>query len=283
MKKGISSIQKLYSLFHKKKSLTIVFFLVILTTGIGSLYWKYSSRGKYYRFRQFAISHVKAGDWYLAHSLLSKVIEINPSDDIAYYYRGYAKLSNKQNYDAIYDFTKAVEINPKNFLAYENMAKAKYNVKDYAGSIADYTKALKIKPKVTSIYGPMGLAKFRIGDFQGAIEDYTNSIKLNPNNKYLENVYFNRGTAKDEIKDYVGAISDYSKALEINPIKYEALFFRGMSKIQFKDKGGGCIDVHNTTLIEGKLSSEYKKLKNYASNVFNEKCGEFSDVIDLIK
>ena len=286
MSKANSLIGGIYSFFNKRKSLSIVS-LILIISGIGALYLRnYSPRGKYYRYRENAFNLAKEclPD---AKLFLNNIIKINPNDDAAYYYLGYSKLCDKQSFDAIYDFKKAIALNPNNPLAYEQMGNAKRNIKDFKGSISDYKKAIEINPKLKYLYGYIADAQLITGDYSSALVSLNTAIESYPNdpkfNRVFEKLYFNRAAANSKLKDYTAAISDYSKVLEINPKEYSALFYRGVDKINYGDNGGGCIDLHNTMQIKGNISPKNIKFKEYASQLFNEKCEEFFGVIDLIK
>ncbi|MGA2600033.1 MAG: tetratricopeptide repeat protein [Bryobacteraceae bacterium] len=75
---------------------------------------------------------------------LSRTIEANPKDSIAYNSRGYAHLRLKQFQEAIADFTRAIELNPRYVNAYHNRSVARRLTGDMAGAEADARTAIQL-------------------------------------------------------------------------------------------------------------------------------------------
>jgi len=69
-----------------------------------------------------------------------------------------------------------------------------------------------------------GKVKFTLKNFEGAINEYSKALKIDP--EYTDALY-ERGLSKIEIHDFEGAIKDYTKALKINPEFYYGYGFRG--------------------------------------------------------
>ena len=60
------------------------------------------------------------GDLYGAISDLTRSIDFNSNNSVAYYKRGYAKVRNNDIKGALYDYNKAIDIDPNNNLIYIN-------------------------------------------------------------------------------------------------------------------------------------------------------------------
>ena len=77
----------------------------------------------------------------------SALLQRNPRDPIAYYYRGIA-YGLKGDFDrAISDYNKAIEFNPTYGAAYDNRARAYASKGDYTHAVADVTKATELAAK----------------------------------------------------------------------------------------------------------------------------------------
>ena len=77
----------------------------------------------------------------------SALLQRNPRDPIAYYYRGIA-YGLKGDFDrAISDYNKAIEFNPTYGAAYDNRARAFASKGDYTHAVADVTKATELAAK----------------------------------------------------------------------------------------------------------------------------------------
>ena len=117
--------------------------------------------------------------------------------------------------EEIAELTKSIEINPKDAVAYYNRANAKYNLKDCQESIADYNKAIEINPQYADAYSERAFAKYYFKDFEGAIADFNKVIGFNPQDALA---YRSRGTNKDLIGDLKGACVDWKEASSLGNI-----------------------------------------------------------------
>lgn len=175
----------------------------------------------------------------------NRVIEINPKNAEAFFYRASSKYSLADYIGAIADFNMAIKIKPKYAEAFFYRALSKYSLADHTGAIADYNKVIELDPKIKNVYSARGDAKNDLQDYTGAIADYNKAIELDP--KYFLN-YFARAYAKNRLQDYTGAIIDFTKAINLNPSPKsqsvaECYYNRGVSKICLKDKFGALKDL----------------------------------------
>ena len=164
-----------------------------------------------------------------AISCYDKVLDIDPSNAVAYSNRGIAKSGLGDHQAAIADCDKALEINPNLAWAYSNRGIAKSRLGDHQAAVADYDRALEINPNLAGAYSNRGDAKSDLGDHQAAIADYDRALEINPN---LAEAYNNRGDAKSRLGDHQAAIADCDKALEINPDFAEAYSNRGEREVR---------------------------------------------------
>ncbi len=169
----------------------------------------------------------RLGDYYGAITDFNEAIRIGPSYDKVYFDRGFAKAKLEDYQNAIPDYSMAIELNPQNALAYNNRGLARGKLGDYQGSISDLSEALKIDPNAKDAYYNRGAAKAFLRNYQGAISDLTKAIEINPNN---DKAYYNRGLSKGHLNDYEGAISDFNEAIKINPNFSEAKYILQIAK-----------------------------------------------------
>ena len=191
---------------------------------------------------------INTKDYKLAEIYLSRVIELDNNNSIAYNDRGATKMFLGNLEEAIKDFDRAIELNPYLSEAYNNRGNAEnnlgnhYNSIDYLESaLKDYNKAIEINPNNSEAYNNRAstkkdLAKFynNINYLEDAIKDFNKSIELNPNNS---GAYYNRGNAKNNLANVCNninyledAIKDFTKAIELNPYLSEAYNSRGNAK-----------------------------------------------------
>ena len=110
---------------------------------------------------------------------LTKSIEINSKDAVAFYNRANAKYNSKDCQKSIADYNSAIEINAQYDDAYYNRGRAKYKLKDYLGAVADYDKAIIINSEFALAYNNRGVVRYlKIGDDESACTDFKKSASL---------------------------------------------------------------------------------------------------------
>ena len=121
---------------------------------------------------------------------------------------------NNDNYmQTINDLSKYVEINKENALAYNTLGKAYAAFGNLDKAMINFQMAIKLDPKYYEAVKNLGYVYYDEGDFNKAISLFENAIKINP--KY-DTAYNALGNAYDELKNYKKAISYYTKAVSIS-------------------------------------------------------------------
>jgi tetratricopeptide (TPR) repeat protein len=140
---------------------------------------------------------------------------------------------------AIDDYTRTIRANPTNALAYNYRGACWYALskvdKDYkqakevSDAIKDFTDAIRLSPKYASAFANRGVAKTKIGRFNEAFEDLTAAINLDPTNATY---YNNRAYVRNRIGKYSDvtrfndAMADCDKALNSTEAKVSAAAYR---------------------------------------------------------
>jgi len=125
-------------------------------------------------------------DWDSAVYYLSKAIDINPLDYLAFYDRGLCLAEKKEFKTALEDMEKAMAIDSTmKEVGYNNIAFfIKSEEKDYKGAIGYYDKAIELNPKMPNAWCNRGFAKLQLGDLKGAYKDIRHSLELDSKNSY---------------------------------------------------------------------------------------------------
>ncbi|WP_237746752.1 tetratricopeptide repeat-containing S1 family peptidase [Planktothrix agardhii] len=139
------------------------------------------------------LAAVNIGNDDVAISILSKVLELEPTNFLAYWHRG-AAYDNSGNYQkAIEDHNLALKYKPNNntgIAIYNNRGKSRLQLGDAQRAIEDFNQAISIDQKFVFAYQGRGYAYSQLGNSKKAIEDFTKAIELDPNFAYA---YFSRG------------------------------------------------------------------------------------------
>lgn len=161
-----------------------------------------------------------AAGWQEALGAFTKVIELNPQDAMAYFYRGVAYDSLGNYKQAITDYNKAIDLGPKLAIAHTNRGMAYHKLSNYKQAIADYDKVIELNPQDAMAYNNRGIAYDNLGNNKQAIADYNKAMELDPKDSMC---FYNRGVSYHQLGNYKQAIADYDKAIELNP--KDAIFY----------------------------------------------------------
>jgi tetratricopeptide (TPR) repeat protein len=116
-------------------------------------------------------------------SLCNKALSLDPNLADGYWIRGryYRNIGEFQR--AIEDLTKAVEINPNNVLAYRYLGSTYFLNRDYVKALKNLKEAEKLERgnELTQLYSDIGQLYTSIGDFENAEKYYKESLRLQPN------------------------------------------------------------------------------------------------------
>jgi tetratricopeptide (TPR) repeat protein len=102
---------------------------------------------------------------------------------------GIDKIESSDNKGALTDFSKVIEMQPGNAEAYYYRANAYFNLRKTKEAIADYTKAIELKPDYADAYFNRALCKQFLNDKTGACSDWKKAAaygKPNVNDKLKE-------------------------------------------------------------------------------------------------
>jgi tetratricopeptide (TPR) repeat protein len=131
-----------------------------------------------------------------------------------YVTEGKLKSENGDYEGAIADFTSAIEINPEEQLVYFWRGTAKFRLGDYNGAIADYSKDIEIgvEPYTSDSYYGRALAKNQLVDYSSAIDDMNMAIEIYDTPPYFHEF---RGFLKIQAGQNESGCVDLAKAVEL--------------------------------------------------------------------
>jgi tetratricopeptide (TPR) repeat protein len=186
----------------------------------------------------------------------TKVIELDPKNEKAFYNRGetYRNLGNLQL--AIRDYDRAIELHPKDARLYGTRGIAYGSLGDHPQAIKDYDKAIELDPKDAEIYVARGISYRKLGNYQQSIQDYDQAIQLNFKDA---TVYFLRGLSYYNLGDCGQAIKDYDKAIELDPHYAMAYGARGMAYLKLGDQHKGFEELKIAARLGDEGAENYLK------------------------
>lgn len=201
--------------------------------------------------------------------LYTQVIDLEPNNLDAYFYRALTKNDLGDFYGAIVDYSKIIVEEP-GASTYYNRGNSRYSIKDFTGAKEDYAKAYKLDKNFIGALYSLACVELDLEEYNAAIEDFSEVIKNTP--RYLE-PYTLRATAYKALENYQNALQDYSTAILIEP-SADTYYNRG---VFFMD-----INLHNEANKDFKKSIRLNKNNSYAyfyRGASNLLLGEFLDAI----
>lgn len=201
--------------------------------------------------------HGENGDYDAAVAEYTKVIQLEPNYEKAYYNRGLA-YAKKGEYDkAISDYTKAIDLDPKDINSHVNRGVAYAKKEEYDKAISDFTMVINIDSINVMAYGNRGTAYAKKGEHVKAISDFTKVISLDLN---CVMAYGNRGVAYAKKEEYDKAVSDFTKVINLDPKDAKAYYNRGKVYVKKGEYDKAISDYTKTIELDPSRKSELEKL-----------------------
>jgi tetratricopeptide (TPR) repeat protein len=152
-------------------------------------------------------------------AILTKAIERNGADAIAWFGRGRVDAMNQEWERAVADYSDAIERDPALVAAYIYRGHAYAELRDDdPRALADFNKAIELDPKNARAYVARGL--YSVGRLSAtsdqprfdAMADYTKAIELDP--KFAQ-AYIARAMLHAIESEWAPAKADFAKALDL--------------------------------------------------------------------
>lgn len=203
----------------------------------------------------------------------SRVIELQPRNDVAYNNRGLC-YSHKGDYQrALRDWDTACRLDPREAKYPKNRAGLFCQLGLYAKAKAEYEKARLLEPKNFYRYYDFGRFYFSRGETAQAIKDLDTCIKLNRN---WADAYVYRGLAHFDLENYRSAIADFTSAIDRDShLKKSCYRYRGLAYLQLGNKDLAANDLEkfsddeiSKTHFEAGLDPDLKKQGLASADVF---------------
>ena len=171
---------------------------------------------------------IKLGKLEKTHEILSKGINLYPTDDTIYLNFGNLHQENKNWQMSLDSYEKAIEIKPDNADAYNNRGNALIELKRVEEAIASYDRAIEIKPDYADAFNNRGNALIELKRVEEAIASCERAIEIKPD---YADAYYNRGNALIVLNRVEEAIASYDRATEIKLDYADAYNNRGNALI----------------------------------------------------
>lgn len=176
----------------------------------------------------------------------SRLIEINPSNPLAYFGRAVGFMLVQAFSSALDDLNRAIMTSQNFTLAYflRAVVRAKqieYQLSAESVQSIDFQQVRSKNSKDFSLSGlpAVGNESLKM-EYEMVLRDYEKVIESAPRFIY---VYYNRGNLRCSQQDYRGAIADYTEAIRLRPDFGDAYYNRGLVYLKQGDTVKGTADL----------------------------------------
>ena len=176
----------------------------------------------------------------------SRLIEINPSNPLAYFGRAVDFMLVQDFSSALHDLNRAIMTSQNFTLAYflRAVVRAKqieYQLSAESVQSIDFQQVRSKNSKDFSLSGlpAVGNESLKM-EYEMVLRDYEKVIESAPRFIY---VYYNRGNLRCSQQDYRGAIADYTEAIRLRPDFGDAYYNRGLVYLKQGDTVKGTADL----------------------------------------
>jgi tetratricopeptide (TPR) repeat protein len=130
------------------------------------------------------------------------------------YEQGVNSFNSREWDKAIREFSQAIELNPTNGLAFDYRGSIYFAKGDFDGAISDYNQAIRINPTDDSATFDLASVYRAKGEFDKSISSWDKYMRLNPTN---DAAYKSRASVYSATGKYNKAIKDWTEGLRLNP------------------------------------------------------------------
>jgi len=118
--------------------------------------------------------------------LCGKSLDLNPNDDVTWFFAGIAADGNGDHDNAIKYFSNSIELDDNESTYYFWRGSAYYELEDYDNALENFSDAIKRDHSNANYYNMRGNTYCCLDDFQNGISDFQKALKLKPNDKAIK-------------------------------------------------------------------------------------------------
>jgi tetratricopeptide (TPR) repeat protein len=118
--------------------------------------------------------------------LCAESIELNPEDDVTWFFAGVAAQANEDYDNAIKYFSNSIALDDNDAIGYFYRGQVYYQLEDYENALEDFNDAIRLNHSEADLFNMRGNTYCCLNDLQHAISDYGKALKLRPNDKTIK-------------------------------------------------------------------------------------------------
>lgn len=205
----------------------------------------------------------------MAEAHFEKVLALDPSFGVAFYYRALCHKNNLKFNAAEYDLMQALKLF-KNPECYIQLGDIYYLMRNFKLAKEYYEKAVKANPDLVNGYYKLGCLSINSQRVEESIRHFTKCNELDPG---FVKSYLQRGIIEMRFKrDNQAANAFFTKAIHADSSGAQPYFWRGMTSLMERDRTGSLSNFNKAVerapsnpyfrLIRGLLLVELKEFDN---------------------
>ena len=173
--------------------------------------------------REYALKcTTEGGDFVTTMSILSDLLDENPSDVISLNMMAILSYLIKNNTDAMYYLEEAIDQNPNDELAYFNRSTMYEFSENYKEAIEDITAAINLTPEQPDYYYSRAIDYYKLEDYKNALNDMNKCLEVaDKEDGFEDSPYFYelRAYIHYYLKNNKAARTDVQKAYKLSKDK----------------------------------------------------------------
>lgn len=214
-----------------------------------------------------------------AFRVYNQILQKNPEDVTAYYYRGRLRNYLKEHDTALEDFNKAIELLPTFAQAYYGRCSAQMFMGDYEKALPDCQKAIELKPDYPDAYVDLGVIYMNMQQYGEALASFNTALSIDAEHAYA---YLDRGYLYVRLGENYKAIDDFTKAMELDS-SIDALCPRGSVRFYIGDYEGAIADCSEAIRRNPRDTAPYyNRARSYAAiGDYERALQDYTSIISL--
>ena len=167
-----------------------------------------------------------------AFQALDKIINREPTDVVAWIYRGRALHKLKRYTEAIQSYDKAIKLNPKDAFPWALKGDSLRDIGRYEDALESYEKAIQIEADNHLHWIGKGIILESMERFTEALQSYDRAIELSPKEAFA---WMCRAGSLRSLERYEEALESYDRAAELDPTRVDIWSDKGWLYIGIGD------------------------------------------------
>ncbi|MFC1562677.1 tetratricopeptide repeat protein [candidate division KSB1 bacterium] len=163
-------------------------------------------------YREIGSKYIRKEKYKRAIPILTKVVDLNPTDAESIYNLGSAYLTEGLLDKAMICYKKAIQLNPNNQNYYYEISIAYEKKNRIDEAINSLKKAVELDNSNPEVHYRLGIIYDNKGAYENAVSSYKNAVELNPRQS---NYYHSLGFAYESLNLRKEAVNCFKKAIAL--------------------------------------------------------------------